>query len=58
MAIKALEEQKKGKWLNQQLIPNNINGHTYGECSVCGKLRIIDNFCPNCGADMRGEVNE
>lgn len=32
------------------------------ECSVCGDARYIDdreyfvtdNFCPNCGADMRG----
>jgi rubrerythrin len=35
------------------------------QCSVCGVLMDIDgtpqenllNFCPNCGADMRGENN-
>lgn len=27
----------------------------YYECSTCGKMNADDsNFCPNCGADMRG----
>lgn len=30
------------------------------KCSACGKITMVDNsikynFCPNCGADMRGE---
>lgn len=29
------------------------------ECSCCGKISINDScFCPNCGADMRGEKDE
>ena len=24
-------------------------------CSVCGEPNMERNFCPNCGADMRGE---
>ena len=32
----------------------------YQKCSICGA--IVDgygsNFCPNCGADMRGDSNE
>ena len=24
-------------------------------CSVCGKQATKSNFCPNCGADMRGD---
>lgn len=45
-------ERKKGKW---QI--TSIKSETWGVCSNCnfkqkaGKL----NFCPNCGADMRGE---
>ena len=28
-------------------------------CSICGELEEFEyNFCPNCGADMRGEKND
>ena len=32
----------------------------YIKCSVCGEsfMLIPQNFCPNCGADMRGESGE
>lgn len=56
MAIKALEEpeRKKGEWI----LPNNPIAVSLNEwiCSECKYL--IDgkhNFCPYCGADMRGE---
>lgn len=54
--------QKKGHW--------NFVGDNLFECTCCGKiyttqqlngLRVYDKdpycpfFCPNCGADMRGE---
>lgn len=48
-----VRENVHGEWIDEQLIPNDITGHMHGECSVCHKVRIIDNFCPNCGADMR-----
>ena len=41
-----------GKWIHLVLMPDDVTGHTYGECSHCRKLRIVDNFCPNCGAVM------
>lgn len=41
----------RGRWLNE----TELEGHACGECSECHKIRVIDNFCPNCGADMRGE---
>jgi hypothetical protein len=55
----AQQERKKGRWIE----PSN-NGvwrydqKAYAECSVCGKKQFLGyrmNFCPNCGADMRGE---
>lgn len=53
-------DRKKGKWLYK---PNEYDDDTY-ECSQCGEpWTLIDGtpeennmkFCPNCGADMRGE---
>ena len=44
-------EQKKNKW---QIV--FIKGETWGVCSNCGfKQKAGElNFCPNCGANMRG----
>lgn len=51
----ALRENIHGKWL--PLPPRNYVQEECGffQCSNCG-ARIINkwNFCPNCGADMRG----
>ena len=49
-------QPKMGRWIDLQLIPNDITGHTCGECSECHKVRIVDKYCPNCGAKM--EVSE
>lgn len=43
-------ERKKGRWKNVALFTR--------ECSECGAQfheLEYDNFCPNCGAEMRGE---
>ena len=43
-------EYKNGKWKNVALFTR--------ECSECGAQfheLEYDNFCPNCGADMRGD---
>ena len=62
--IKALPSaEKKGKWV---LLTDYLDGQTY-KCSACNEIwTFIDGtpedngafFCPNCGADMRGEQNE
>lgn len=44
-----------GKWLYPTLIPDDITGHMHGECSVCHKVRIIDEYCSNCGSYNGGE---
>lgn len=59
LAIKALEERPQGEW-----IVDEDNGILkYMKCSNCGKVaewlddgrQLLSNFCPNCGADLRGE---
>lgn len=63
MAIEALE-WKHGEWLETS---ESIGWEEVGcaECSVCGKTLVLGdytmddikfnyNYCPNCGADMRG----
>lgn len=45
-------EPKRGRW-----IPVD-NGH-HVRCSECGRCGFAsDNFCPNCGADMKGADDE
>ena len=42
-----------GEWLE----PFESNGKTYHKCTHChisSELILFGNFCPNCGADMRG----
>lgn len=42
---------RNGRWLYHTL----IDGYIHAECSECHKIRIIDNYCPNCGARMDGD---
>ena len=55
MMLPSVSTEKTGRWLNDELIPNDISGHVHAECSVCHKVRIVDNYCPNCGAKMEVE---
>ena len=43
---------RHGRWLHHTL----IDGHINAECSECHKVRIIDNYCPNCGCRMDGGI--
>lgn len=48
-----IEERKRGKWINH--IEKGMC-----ECQKCGEMIETErayraNYCPNCGADMRGE---
>lgn len=56
MPIADVRENVNGEWIEEQ--------NCYYRCSVCGKHypsfrdNMEYNFCPNCGADMRGEAND
>lgn len=70
MAIEALKEEPKlntGKWIKATgMMPPEFHGHHC--CSECGNFANMEppfgnredlsNFCPNCGADMRGEEDD
>lgn len=45
-------EQKKGEWV----VHDYALGRERYECTECkGRCDLEYNFCPHCGADMRGE---
>lgn len=53
-AVKLLPSaQRKGKWIY-------LTGLDAFECSVCGRqmVRNIFDYCPWCGAEMKGEEDE
>jgi hypothetical protein len=57
----AQPERNRGFWW---AIEKGEKGYSAGNfhCSVCGEPNVSyiskPNFCPNCGADMRGEQND
>ena len=55
MAIKALEEQKTGRWIETRE-QNDAEPAIIRQCSRCGGFlergRVGTNYCPNCGAQM------
>lgn len=64
LAVKTLEDRPAGYWIKN--CDNCDCSNCYnsgarftrkdcsGRCSNCGELQCCtDNFCPNCGADMR-----
>ena len=64
------QEKVYGKWLEKEVIHNHANAKISefqsARCSVCNKYHTTPymyyfdnyNYCPNCGADMRGEGDE
>ena len=52
-----IEERKKGKWERAYLDHKAMGERpSIFYCSVCNQcISYPVNYCPNCGADMRGE---
>ena len=51
----AQPERKTGKWIKA----SESRGTCLYKCSECGNLYLCKHsFCPNCGADMRGDKDE
>ena len=55
-------ERKTGRWIPQDNNKISWTASTavyyYPKCSVCGLCAAYTNFCPHCGADMRGEQDD
>ena len=49
-------DRKTGKWICIDCTDMEGNGVNSWKCSGCGEIYAdFTNFCPNCGADLRGE---
>ena len=51
-----ITDRPQGEWI----IEVDANGNTYGKCSICGMRQYAGqlNFCPDCGARMKGAIDE
>ena len=53
--LPTIEERKEGEWIHDIHYGLKLPEH---RCSICGEWEYSDtesNFCPNCGAKMKGE---
>ena len=51
----AQPQRMRGEWIDV----TKTGGAELWKCSECGELELEDSyFCPNCGADMRGEQDD
>ena len=55
-------EKIKGRWVKENIVLTSLPPQYQWHCSECKKMiygysaKVLTNFCPNCGADMRGEL--
>lgn len=55
---------KRGKWNTHNVVKVLCSGETldgFCQCTACGDVFPLHyseyNYCPNCGADMRGDTD-
>lgn len=61
MSVAVEPERKKGKWIHERLASTTGGSYPVVRCSICQNTMPFEwetHYCPNCGADMRGEQNE
>ena len=53
-------DRPRGKWIEGETFYFCGEQRLPMKCSVCGRTALNEPwcYCPNCGADMRGEKNE
>lgn len=51
LSIKALEDRPQGEWIDTGDKAEYL-GKEY-QCSICGAINLLHNYCPDCGAEMR-----
>lgn len=59
--IPTIDPVKHGRWTKAERQGCWSYADVYKQCSECGKVTFLAekmNYCPNCGADMRGESND
>ena len=61
--IADVRENVSGKWKSREVNKFISAGYTeteyLSECSICGYMtNCVSYFCPNCGADMRGNNHD
>lgn len=50
-----IADRPQGEWIYN----GNFCGLNHHKCSLCGEEEFrMSDYCPNCGADMRGEDND
>ena len=52
--IEDTEPTKHGRWVHKYGDGHEEPAITGGECSLCGFVNTVTNYCPNCGAKMDG----
>lgn len=45
----------QGEW-EEPFVSNGKTYHKCNHCHISSELILFDNFCPNCGANMKGGV--
>lgn len=56
-------ERKKGRWIMENVVLTSNPPQYKWHCSECGRMvhgftaEVLTDYCPNCGADMRGDTD-